>query len=349
MTTFSKELDFQRHVEILADEHGWEIRHIPDGAYEASAYARAYIPAGIPDLELRYYKAGQDDPIVMLAELKMDGKELRPRQRSYLETWSHIVPCFVWRPANVRWIEGILKFGPPQHTGFIMEEATSPLLGSDPLVADETKSAAIRNFISGTRLQRSLPDDAADLRRDDVEAIVDGFIRSIRRAGFSAGDLAELRRMNPDSPGTTAAYWRLMAEENLLGNPIAEQNWALILHGIALMTPKSGAESDSRTAHDREMPIGRALYLGGDPNRGERGYYSELRLNRLLTARGSMLRTLLARMFRMMAAASQPFNWHDMAWLILNEDSKERFENSLRSIASAYFQAAPRSSQSENE
>ena len=45
MTTFSREFDFQRHVEILADEHGWEIRHIPDGAYEASAYARAYIPA----------------------------------------------------------------------------------------------------------------------------------------------------------------------------------------------------------------------------------------------------------------------------------------------------------------
>ena len=349
MTTFRWEPEFQRHVEILANEHGWEFMHISDRAYEASADANAYMPAGIPDLELRYYKAGQDEPIVMLAELKMDSGELRPEQKAYLETWSHVVPCFVWRPADVKWVESILEFGPPEPTGYIIEEATSLPLRTDPLVPDETKAASIRNFITGTRLQRSLPDDVADLRRNDVEAIVDGFIRRIRRASFSAGDLAELRRMNPDSPGATAAYWRLMAEENLLGNPITEQKWALILHGLALMTPKAGGEGDNRTAHDKAMPVGRALYLGGDPNRGERGYYSELRLNRLLTSRGSMLRTLLARMFRMMAAASQPFNWHDMAWLILNEDSKERFEYSLRSIASAYFQAAPRSSQSENE
>ena len=156
--------------------------------------------------------------------------------------------------------------------------------------------------------------------------------------------------MDPDKPGTTAAYWRLMAEKNLLGSPVVELKWALILHGIALMTPRASDEGDSRTAHEGFMPVGRALFLGGDASRRERGYYSESRLNRLLTARGPMLRALLARMFRMMAAADQPFNWREMARFILNENyDEDRFEDGRRRIASEYYQAERRSAQTETE
>ena len=178
-----------------------------------------------------------------------------------------------------------------------------------------------------------------------------GFARQMTLPNFSRGDLAGLRRMDPDEPGTTAAYWRLMAEKNLLGSPTVELKWALILHGIALMTPRaSDEERGNRTAHDGYMPVGRALFLGGDANRRERGYYAESRLNRLLTARGPMLRTLLARMFRMMAAADQPFNWREMARFILNEDyNEDRFEMARRRIASEYYQAERRSSHTETE
>ena len=155
--------------------------------------------------------------------------------------------------------------------------------------------------------------------------------------------------MKPDSPGTTAAYWRLMADKNLLGNLAFERKWALILHGIALMTPTAREEEDNRTAHNGYMPVGRALFLGGDTSRRERGYYSESRLNRLLTARGPMLRALLARMFRMLAAADQPFNWREMARFILNEGHEDRFELARRRIASEYYRAERRSSQSESE
>ena len=176
------------------------------------------------------------------------------------------------------------------------------------------------------------------------------FARQMTLPHFSRGDLAGLRRMDPDEPGTTAAYWRLMAEKKLLGSSAVELKWALILHGIALMTPRAGDEGDSRTAHDGYMPVGRALFLGGDASRRDRGYYSESRLNRLLTARGPMLRMLLARMFRMMAAANQPFNWREMARFILNEDyDEERFEMARRSIASEYYQAERRSAQPESE
>lgn len=186
------------------------------------------------------------------------------------------------------------------------------------------------------------------VKRQDWGEVAASFAWEMTHPTFSRGDLAGLRRMNPDEPGTTAAYWRLMAEKDLLRGSEVEAKWALILHGIALMTPTAGDEGSNRTAHEGFMPVGRALFLGGDAGRRERGYYSESRLNRLLTARGPMLRALLARMFRMMAAADQPFNWREMARFILNEDrNEERFEMARRRIASEYYQAERRSSQSD--
>ena len=173
-----------------------------------------------------------------------------------------------------------------------------------------------------------------------------GFAGQIAGENFQRGDLAQLRRMDPDAPDA-AAYWRLMAERGLLGNSTWEAKWALILHGLALMARTSGSEVASRTAHDGHMPVGRALFLGGDSGRRESGYYSESRLNRLLTARGLMLRTLLARMFRMMAAANQPFNWGEMARFILYEGYDEKLsEQARRRIASEYYQAERRHAQS---
>ena len=172
-----------------------------------------------------------------------------------------------------------------------------------------------------------------------------GFATQIAGENFHRGDLAQLRRMDPDAPDA-AAYWRLMADRGLLGSAEWEAKWALILHGIALMTRTSGSNAAGRSAHDRHMPVGRALFVGGDPGRRESGYYSESRLNRLLTARGPILRTLLARMFRMMAAAGQPFNWGEMARFVIYEDSEgERSELARRDIARAYYQAERRSAQ----
>ena len=169
--------------------------------------------------------------------------------------------------------------------------------------------------------------------------------RSIAQlADHGRGDLAELRRMDPDQPDA-AVFWRLLAPHDLLGNPVIESKWALILHGIALMTPTTGGGDDRRIAHNRSVPVGRALFLGGEAQR-EQAFYSESRLNRLLTARGPMLRTLLARMFRMLAASGASFNWREMAWFILNEGYKEEEAHKSRiEIARAYFQAERRSSQ----
>lgn len=176
----------------------------------------------------------------------------------------------------------------------------------------------------------------------DIAVSLSGTVAQL--AEHRRGDLAELRRMDPDNPDA-AVFWRLLAPHDLLGSPVVEGKWALILHGIALMTSTNSGGDNPQTAHDGYMPVGRALFLGGEAQRAQ-GFYSESRLNRLLTARGPMLRVLLARMFRMLAASSVSFNWREMAQFILTEDyDEEAAEQSRRRIARDYYQAERRSSQ----
>ena len=154
------------------------------------------------------------------------------------------------------------------------------------------------------------------------------------------GGFAGLRRMDPDEPDT-AAFWRLMAREDLLGILEVERKWGLILHGIALMTRTAGDDVAGRSAHDGRIPVGRALYDNG---------YSETRFNRLLTARGDMLRVLLTRMFRMLAAEQATFDWREMATYILNEGyDDEAAERNRRRMAREYYRAERRSSPSTEE
>lgn len=167
--------------------------------------------------------------------------------------------------------------------------------------------------------------------RDSWGNIALRYASQMIRADFSRGDLAGLRRMAPDNP-RPAVFWKLLADNDLLeyGDEV-ENKWALILHGIALMTPSNTGDGNARTAHDGSMPVGRALSSID---------YSELRFNRLLTARDEMLRTLLARMFRMLAAEDMRFNWREMAQFILNDGYNETAaELSRRRIARDYYRA----------
>ena len=163
------------------------------------------------------------------------------------------------------------------------------------------------------------------------------------------GDLAELRRMDPDEPNA-AAFWRLMAQYDLLNSSEAvERKWSLIIHGMALMTPTNGGEGNTNAAHNGSTPVGRALYLGGESQRSA-AFYSDARLNRLLTSGGPMLRALLARMFRMLAANGVTFNWREMAQFILNEGyDEDAAEQNRRRIAREYYRAERRSNQAGSE
>ena len=172
-----------------------------------------------------------------------------------------------------------------------------------------------------------------------------GFANDLAAQSVRPGELAELRRMDPDT-ASAPALWRLMAKYDLLNSPGTESKWALVAHGIALMTRTTGDDAAGRSAHDRNTPIGSALFYGDDRARAS-AFYSQSRLNRLLTARGPILRVLLARMFRMMRSANQRFDWYQMAGLILNDGyNEERVENVRRGIARAYYQAEQRATRS---
>ena len=113
--------------------------------------------------------------------------------------------------------------------------------------------------------------------------------------------------------------------------------------------PRVGGDGNSRTAHYGYIPVGRALFQGGDAQRST-GFYSETRFNRLMTSRGPMLRILLRRMFRMLASADVSFDWREMASFILNEGyDDEAAEQSRRRIAREYYQAERRQSQASPE
>lgn len=166
-------------------------------------------------------------------------------------------------------------------------------------------------------------------------------IESIEGNEMTTGEKASLRRMDPENPNS-AIFWKLMSQRGMRG--VVPKKWGLITRGIALMAHRTGR------AHHARTPVGRALYLGSGRQPGERGFYSEDRLSTLLTARGPALHGLLARLFRMLANEGVSFDWHEMAWFILNEGYNDDPADQARvKIARAYYRAARQAAQSNTE
>ena len=307
---FRNEWDFNRAVQDLAEQHGWkEPFHIPWVAYEAATQRGIPIPAGFPDLILRYQNV-EGRSTVIAAELKTNDDEIsrvQPAQKEFLLDLAQHIPTFVLRPRDWEYIERILMNGPPEATGSIIEPSPLPVRKTEWLPPQQT-----------------------------IHAIVYQLVSEIDSSAFSRGDLAELRRMNPEEPDSTAFY-QLMGARGLLRNEALETKWAMIIHGIALMTP---------AAHHSGTPVGEALFEGGTPGRTS-AFYSTLRLNRLLKSEGSVLVTLTKQLFLMMKATGQPFDWREMATFILSEGiDHETAEESRRSIARSYYGTEYRNSRS---
>ena len=114
------------------------------------------------------------------------------------------------------------------------------------------------------------------------------------------GPLAELRRM---TPGAVAPhFWRLAARHpDTIGRAKVEKSWTEILRILAILTPKGDPESRS-PLHNPRRRLGEVLCDGGDPDWvGPRPVVSELRLARLLSARGPQRADLLRHAARIIA------------------------------------------------
>lgn len=153
---------------------------------------------------------------------------------------------------------------------------------------------------------------------------------STKREGrLSAADLASLRRLTPTDYGGSG-FWKIMTgivdvpDDYLAGDwrPDCierERRWGAILQAMAI-------HSDS---FQPSVGLGRALESAG---------FSELRLQRLLRARGGGLLDEVRVLARFLDAKSEPVNWTDVATLVLHQQD-ERAEQVRRKVARDYYRA----------
>ena len=150
-------------------------------------------------------------------------------------------------------------------------------------------------------------------------------------------DMRGLRRMGQHLPESQAA-WRLMAENGLTGDSGTERTWGFIIHCIALMTPAVYG----RSAHSARIPVGRALFLGGESRR-EKPFYGENRLGQLVQARGRNLEEKLVQLVRMLGRNGARLDWDELAQLVIDERTDPRAaEAGFAKILRDYYRAAPR-------
>src|SRR5579875_2155819 len=137
---------------------------------------------------------------------------------------------------------------------------------------------------------------------------------------LSRGDLAALRRMNPLGPAPLTWYrFAVRALTDEWDRSLETQkNWMTIVGGMALMHPD---------VHDPHQPLGLVL---------AEKQYSDSRLERLLAAEGDLLRTLVLRMARFLAAQGARVNWVDAARLLFVHDPDVQ-EPIRRRIATDFF------------
>ena len=309
---FKDEYEFQRAVIEIAEEGGWEWFHIPRSAYRYAIGQGERIESGFPDLMLRRRDIKGNCHFIV-AELKTDSGIVTEPQQRFLEDFAQIAPSFILRCKDWDYIVDILENGPPDTNGEIIEPSLPVIRNKEWLPPERNRNAIVRRI-------------ANELKGRD----------------FPRGDLAELRRMKPDDI-PPSALWRILVKRGLSGeveNQEVVNKWALVVHGIALMTPN---------AHDISMPIGKALFEGGESGR-KNAFYHELRLTRLLSARGATLEYLLTQLFRMMGNAGQPFDWRKMATLILcEEDDAQQAEKVRLEIAKTYYETEYRNTKGDRD
>lgn len=147
---------------------------------------------------------------------------------------------------------------------------------------------------------------------------------STKLLGLDPGPLAELRRMDPDGPGTSI-FWRMVAQYGLRDSELSD--WKQIIRMMALLTPCGRRGADVRL-HDRRQHLGTVLCDGGTPTWPLPGpepkpVYSETRLARFLATPAAQRGEALERMARLLARSRSPqigVNCTEVAHLLLRQE-----------------------------
>lgn len=161
-------------------------------------------------------------------------------------------------------------------------------------------------------------------QRDPVFT-VNSLAASIGEGRLPAGDIAELRRLDPTDP-SSAAFWKIAGsvlepDGWLRGGSETqtedERRWAIILRAIAALAP----------LHTPGRRFGAAL---------AEGQLSEIRFVRLLRARGEMLRRETRTVASFLASKAVRVDLAGLASLVLSEGA-EWEEDVRRCIARDYY------------
>jgi CRISPR system Cascade subunit CasB len=164
-------------------------------------------------------------------------------------------------------------------------------------------------------------------------------------AALDPGPLAELRRMTDKGDDAGASYfWKLASQHGFRRDQ--EPRWARIVRMMALLTEK-GRDEKKASPHEprgkdgKWRGLGAALCDGGDPSwpgtdAKPRPVYSELRLARLLAAKGDTRAELLERAVRLLASKKPSGAGVDcvaIALLLLEPDNPKH----TRDVARDYY------------
>ena len=157
-----------------------------------------------------------------------------------------------------------------------------------------------------------------------LDSLIPKISAIIGSEGVSTGQRAALRRMTPRQPPPLAFYSFAVncLPDGWDRNNESRKDWVTIVGGIALMSPNS---------HDPKRGLGRAL---------SESEYSEARLQRLLSdsATGDVLRFLVLRASRFLAAKLTPFDWVQGSALLLTRD-QDRLDSIREQIAKDFYRA----------
>jgi CRISPR system Cascade subunit CasB len=167
----------------------------------------------------------------------------------------------------------------------------------------------------------SRPDPPGNRVGQSLASLVGRLARAVEDE-LHPGDVASLRRMHPGAP-EPLAFWKVAAtylDEALAGaGPYSEseRRWAVILAAIA----------ELRGLHQPTRRLGHALAVAG---------FSEVRLARLLRARGQALADATRTAVRFLATKGEPVDLADLARLVLSDGRRDE-EQVRRQIARGFY------------
>ena len=174
--------------------------------------------------------------------------------------------------------------------------------------------------------------EAMESATNDIEAAIVRIAAQISH--LEPGPAASLRR-DPLAGSGAAPLWRLLARNGIVASGESLSRWATIIQAIAILTPKGRRDpgNPAESPHDGRNPMGAALFKAG---------ISEVRVARLLSARGEIRHDLVVRTCRRLAAKEQVrCDIRTLAKFVLFES-----ESAARWIARTYYTAATKAATS---